>query len=362
MAIEVSILNLKLLKNIGRCFFIFCYSCYIMSCLSVTSPQRLSHRKEICTCFEKDLLGECRKSGDYDQFDSGQVDRVNCNLPCVGEDYRSYCYLNPNKYPNDINSKFDCCTGAKNPSDCSPNYCPSATANCKPVIIEYCRMGNNIIDQKCQRLKDIDLKSYDEIVYKNCIEDTTGNNLNQSVCKEWCRDPKNTYRCENLLRTICPTKLPNDPKWKSICGCYYDGAIYEKFNEDVAAKWQVPPGTLQDKPICAFPQCKLADYQPLDKTCPEISLTQCFQDVNVDARGAIISDLKIKQNVQGCSSKWKIKGGDVPPDNNDDDDDDDDDVPKKTNYMWWIVGGVGTIVVIIIIVAIIYFVRNKKTI
>src|SRR5579872_6747553 len=227
--------------------------------------------------------------------DSGSIFKCN-NTSCA-------CQKGISLYSQDQNELIACCTGEREAKFCHPDYC-KGNPNCNSIFARFCKEKDNILDIKCQRLKTDDKPLYNDIANSYCIvNNQNGEKFKSLICRDYCRE--NPTQCEGLLKSICKDKEPNS-SWSSICGCNYRDPIYNTFREAIRKEWNAPPGVLESPPVCSFPECKLSEYKPdIDPKhpCPEVSLTNCTQSVNIDATGAVIGDIEIEMSA-ACKKQW----------------------------------------------------------
>lgn len=207
------------------------------------------------------------------------------------------------------NRQYDCCSyndlGVLMSKDCPPGLY-EGSEGCAEYLSDFCKIGDNIKDIRCDQLKKIKPDLWKNIAQTYCINDNlNGERFFLPICQTFCQENRST--CEPLLTGICHDKTPADQKWNRVCGCHFKDEIFTTFSDSLDEKWSAPPGTFRGQRPCFFPECKSAyeGYQPLliDK-CPAVSVTSCLQQVTVDARGAVIndSDIIINQNVKECKS------------------------------------------------------------
>lgn len=297
-------------------------TCTSKRCLSVIDECRGTENwtqgRECHAYSGKVNAGDCAPGQSHiDGFNTYSPEFVTDNSTgCAGLSaprYFAKCFKNEDKYPQDLDSRFNCCTGFTEQRSCDPRYCPDATVACKSVYAQYCSQPSKINEIKCERLFAADKDLYKEVVEPYCIRDNTdGRRFNEPVCQKFCAE--NSSSCQVKLREVCKSHTdPQDSFWAPICSCWYPSTIYDTFYKSLTEKWNVPDGVLYTSPICGFPQCKsisLAAYQPPPPTggCKEANIVSCIQNIKVDATGAILKDSPITvAPVAACKSGYTPK-------------------------------------------------------
>jgi len=160
--------------------------------------------------------------------------------------YSGVCYKDD--YSTDATSKFNCCTGIKDPKDC-PKY--------------YCRNGKNCNDQ----------------IYAGGIGVPGCNTVGQGIlmkndpthpCISWCTDPKNHGKCDVSMVEFCNLD-PGNP----YCSCLK---------------------SKQPVPSCLDKQCQDTGYKTYTMNtqtehCP--SVIQCNQTIKTIGSGNIVSSSQL---------------------------------------------------------------------
>lgn len=284
-------------------------------CIGITDPRRGAFSDNFRWSYQ--YFGRC---GDHPT-------EVHCNAPdtgytesaqdqfraCLGKSagYEIKCYRNHESYPQDLISRFNCCTGYTEQIYCDPRYCPAAKDNCVAVYAQYCSQPDKINDTKCLNLYTLNKDLYRDIVAPYCIaQNTDGSRFKEPACRRFCTE--NLNQCENKLKEVCKNKKPNDPTWSEICGCWYDDSVYTNFYNSLAEKWNVPDGFFVQPRVCGFPECKSANpayrQPPPKEGCPPLNVTTCLANVKIDVSGSIVKDSPISVTVApGCKSSYTPK-------------------------------------------------------
>lgn len=284
------------------------------SCLPANHPSR-PFKISRCYCggWSSD---RCDQPGWSQYEDSSFPESCGCTIFQKGTARK--CHKDPEGYPQDLVARFDCCTGATVPWECDPRFCPgpSAIPACTAVFSEYCKTGDNINNQRCQRLAagTAEQKTlYNEIAADYCIANNgDGSRFREAACSAFCK--ANAERCGPALRKVCASKAPTDVNWTSVCGCSYKDEVYTAWSDSINQRWNVPAGTFDGARVCSFPQCKSADLAfqtpPPAAGCPPTAVTTCLQNVTINAQGAAITDGDINVNLNPqCASQYKLKDG-----------------------------------------------------
>lgn len=208
---------------------------------------------------------------------------------------KAKCYRGASSFTT--NELVKCCTGEKNAYSCPPAFCSQNTTNCVNILTEYCRKGTNITTEACTKtLKNADEKIYNEILKKYC----NGDNLNNTVCIEYCK--ANVNECRDKLRNFCKDKVGNS-NYDNICSCFYENTVYNNMSNKLAKEWNFPSELNDPKPQCIYDKCKQADIVP-SGSCKAISIASCIQNVNLDTKGdSKIDNVYINQDSE-CKSKF----------------------------------------------------------
>lgn len=220
-----------------------------------------------------------------------------------GNTWRYYpvgCYKS--NYPTIDAAKLSCCNGSTTSNNCDPQYCKNSQA-CDSFLTTYCQNPLNINKETCSGLwRDSGHKDdYNRIMKQYCEND----NLHHPNCKTFCAE--NPGSCNDALTTYCKGRHGTS-KGDDICECHYDASIYLDMAELIADSYSIDQSTLDPRPVCIYNKCKLSGWgAETVKTanCPDPNITQCFQNVNLNATGATINgDINVSQKAE-CSGYEK---------------------------------------------------------
>lgn len=272
-----------------------------MSCAAYTHSSRSRHMKLGSTCrsYDTNISGadDCGSGFIY----SG-IERNNCsddNLFTNGR--QAKCWRT--SYPTDQASLLKCCTGETAEKDCDKNYCVKNWGNCATIFRRHC--STNLDQPECYRLIDgpeataNSKQLYNEMAQIYCKAD----NLNKGVCRKWCK--KNLGKCKDNLRAFCKTKV-DDPTYASTCACHFPKAKYQAIATKIAAGWDVPDNYVDPTPECMFPACMSSDYKDNEQTCSDLSISNCYQNIDINLEDSSVSNLTVKQDVKGCKSAYSL--------------------------------------------------------
>jgi len=282
-----------------------------MSCAAYTDASRAHHMKLGSTCrsYDHTISGadDCGPGFIY----SG-IERNNCsddNLLTDGRQAR--CWRT--SYPTDQASLLKCCTGETAEKDCDINYCVKNWGNCAPIFKKQC--STNLDQPVCDRLIDgpkataNSKRLYNEMAQIYC----KGANLNKGVCRKWCK--KNLGKCKDSLRSFCSDKDGN-PTYSATCACYFPQAKYQAIATKIADGWDVPDNYIDPTPECMFPACKASDYKDENKKCSDLSIANCYQNIDINLEDSAVPNLIVNQNVDKCKTTYSKKGNKTSGGNN----------------------------------------------
>lgn len=273
-----------------------------MSCLGIRDSSR-KYVDSTCRCLESELTeNDC--PADYKSFGDIRETGVRCGCTWGSTADQAKCYKTT--YPTDQASRLKCCTGETAEKDCDPQYCVKNWANCAPIFKKEC--STDLTKPVCARLITGNLATpnsktlYNEMAQEYC----KGVNLNQGVCREWCK--KNLGKCKDSLRTFCKDKAGN-LTYSSTCACYFPQEKYQAIATKIANEWDVPDNYIDPTPECMFPACKASDYvdEAKKNKCTGLTIAKCYQNIDINLEDSSVPNLIVNQNVTGCKTAFSKK-------------------------------------------------------
>jgi len=220
-----------------------------------------------------------------------------------GNTWRYYpvgCYKS--NYPTIDAAKLSCCNGSTTSNNCDPQYCKNSET-CDSFLTTYCQNTLNINKETCSGLwRD----SGHGLDYKRIMKQyCKGGNLHHPNCKTFCAEEPES--CNDALTTYCKGKHGTS-KGDDVCECHYDASIYLDMTKLIAGSYSIDQSALDPRPVCIYNKCKVTGWgaKTAEKAnCPDPTITQCFQNINLDATGATINgDINVSQKAE-CSGYEK---------------------------------------------------------
>jgi hypothetical protein len=280
-----------------------------MSCPGYSDPRR-THKEARERCgYDNSSPGDCpvgyKYTSNYNpRITIGAASTVSCWSKPERRFYKCY----KSEYPDDLETKLDCCSGATSEFDCEPNYCDkeSAWGRCRSVFSTYCK--KNLNDYRCRRLTNDKVNAtpsskalYDESASVFC----TDANMGTPACMDWCKKDGNVEYCRSRLKKFCSDKM-DSPEYSGMCACHFPDEKYINIASKIAKGFNVPDGVVDSTPECIFPKCKLSGM-PRDIKCNDLSVANCYQNIDINLDKSKVDKLVLNQNVAGCSSTYTRK-------------------------------------------------------
>lgn len=213
-----------------------------------------------------------------------------------------------------------CCFGEANYNDCPPFHCKGTgqdeltTSNCVAKIKDFCTQGDNLQTEetRCKGTTSIFYALADDEWTNAMAVYCEGDNLKKDACITWCDADIN--RCKVKLDNYCSDKMGSE-EHENICACFYPPEVYENYKNVIREKVELDTGSVtagvtidslfRGGPYCYYDKCGTADLRDIRETCPDITLSQCIQNVNIGA-GGNINDSEIEvNNQQDCDINIK---------------------------------------------------------
>ena len=219
-----------------------------------------------------------------------------------GTRYWEICYPKVENYSLEDKDKLECCLGFQQEDACHPDYCRKdgkSLGKCSSFVGAYCSKPENLFDATgCIRLKTQDPEIYKYVMKENC----KGDNFNKTECKEFCRD--NPNECQTELLEYCKDKF-HMKQHEDVCACYYPPQVYLDIAQQFQTEWQVPAEHLDQRPGCAYPQCKTAFIGPHDtRECGKYHISSCINNIDIDVGGKATIGSVILTNDQECGNVY----------------------------------------------------------
>lgn len=165
-------------------------------------------------------------------------------------------------------------------------------------------------DALCLALKDQDFPRWKNMMERLCLnEDGSPNAFTRlSGCVDFLNDPdvqkygtKLNAWCRAQPITPATPGTDSAPANDDLCACFRDRGFYEQYMQALAKKWVIPPGLIDSRPVCIYPNCNNAlvvDRSQLlpGNGCKAANIATCLQTVTVNADGKVNGNISISQN------------------------------------------------------------------
>ena len=213
-----------------------------------------------------------------------------------------------------------CCFGETDWNNCPPYHCKGTeqgqltTENCGALIKDFCTQGDNLQTEttRCKGTSSIFNQLLPEEWENSMNVYCDGDNLKKDTCITWC--DADISKCKVKLDNYCSDKMGSEED-VNICACFYPPEVYENYKNVIREKVELDTGSVtagvtidslfRGGPYCYYDKCGTADLRDIRETCPDITLSQCIQNVNIGA-GGNINDSEIEvNNQQDCDINIK---------------------------------------------------------
>jgi hypothetical protein len=173
------------------------------------------------------------------------------------------------------------------------DWCRNNLTECNKAKTTFCE--NYPLDSACATwcgAKEIQGSVCREIVRNTCV----GDKLElEPTCLRYCANKDGD--CDTEIKKYCDSLGETEALKHPICGCFMPQSYYNKFFEQLKSRG-VSFSSIPTLPDCYNVQCatspiKTHNYYLNPVKCPDIN--QCINQVNIDAGGNIIGDIKIIQ-------------------------------------------------------------------